>query len=466
MRRRKTGELPPYRFHKSTGHARVVIDGVTHWLGRHGTPESRERYDRLVGEWMARGRKSRGDETAVAKYERALEQARVAADVAGELAAERTIAEVMEAYWGHAQATHQRDGQPTDELTHVRLALRPVRQLYAMLPAREFGPLKLKAVRQQFIDRGHSRAHIKSNVQRIRRMFRWAAENELVPAAIYVALTTVEGLRRGQAKGGRVVKPVPLDRVEAVLSPALQPDGSPEKYADGKGRFKYVNPEVEAIVRLQMLTGARSSELLSMRTADITTGGELWCYRPARHKTEHHGATREIWFGRTAQEVLRPWLRTNLTEFLFSPARAKEREWAEKRSKRKTRVQPSQQCRKKQSGRKRSWRDRFTRDTYYKAIVQACEKVWPLPAELTRLAGETAMEWRTRLGDRWPEVADWRRDHYWHPHQLRHNRGTEIRREFGLEAAKASLGHRDIRATQLYAEKDAQLAQEVARRIG
>ena len=30
--------------------------GVGHWLGKFGTPESREEYDRLITEWLASGR--------------------------------------------------------------------------------------------------------------------------------------------------------------------------------------------------------------------------------------------------------------------------------------------------------------------------------------------------------------------------------------------------------------------------
>ena len=33
---------------------------------------------------------------------------------------------------------------------------------------------------------------------------------------------------------------------------------------------------------------------------------------------------------------------------------------------------------------------------------------------------------------------------HWHPHQLRHNRGTEVRRKYGIEAAQVSLGHKRV----------------------
>ncbi|MCG2684174.1 MAG: hypothetical protein L6306_11245 [Planctomycetales bacterium] len=55
---------------------------------------------------------------------------------------------------------------------------------------------------------------------------------------------------------------------------------------------------------------------------------------------------------------------------------------------------------------------------------------------------------------------------HWHANQLRHSKATEIRRQFGLEAARVSLGHAKADVTQIYAERDARLAVEVARKIG
>jgi integrase len=54
----------------------------------------------------------------------------------------------------------------------------------------------------------------------------------------------------------------------------------------------------------------------------------------------------------------------------------------------------------------------------------------------------------------------------WKPHQLRHNRATEIRREAGLDAARAVLGHRSPQVTEVYAELDASKAAELMQRIG
>ena len=41
-----------------------------------------------------------------------------------------------------------------------------------------------------------------------------------------------------------------------------------------------------------------------------------------------------------------------------------------------------------------------------------------------------------------------------------------VRKAFGLEAAKAVLGHTDTKITEIYAERDLELARRVMREIG
>ncbi|HBG27611.1 MAG: hypothetical protein A2Y10_15765 [Planctomycetes bacterium GWF2_41_51] len=43
-----------------------------------------------------------------------------------------------------------------------------------------------------------------------------------------------------------------------------------------------------------------------------------------------------------------------------------------------------------------------------------------------------------------------------HPHQLRHNAATFLRKEFGLETARIILGHKLALITEVYAEMDQQ----------
>jgi hypothetical protein len=52
----------------------------------------------------------------------------------------------------------------------------------------------------------------------------------------------------------------------------------------------------------------------------------------------------------------------------------------------------------------------------------------------------------------------------WHPHQLRHNAGTQLRREYGLEVARVVLGHKHAAITEVSAEADRERAQEVMAR--
>ena len=51
-------KVPSYRLHKSDGRAIVTINGRDCLLGKYGTPESREKYDRLITQWLASDQQS------------------------------------------------------------------------------------------------------------------------------------------------------------------------------------------------------------------------------------------------------------------------------------------------------------------------------------------------------------------------------------------------------------------------
>jgi len=54
----------------------------------------------------------------------------------------------------------------------------------------------------------------------------------------------------------------------------------------------------------------------------------------------------------------------------------------------------------------------------------------------------------------------------WSPNRLRHACGTNVRREFGLEAGRVVLGHAKVETTEIYAERDQDKAREIMRRMG
>ena len=86
-----------------------------------------------------------------------------------------------------------------------------------------------------------------------------------------------------------------------------------------------------------------------------------------------------------------------------------------------------------------------------------------MPKELRRISRKLPAEQRKRLQ---ALAAEWRAKYCWSPNQLRHAAGTEVRRQFGLEAAQVVLGHSKADVTQVYAERDQALAAEIMQKIG
>jgi integrase len=162
---------------------------------------------------------------------------------------------------------------------------------------------------------------------------------------------------------------------------------------------------------------------------------------PAEHKTEHLGKNRIIFIGPLAQAVLCPCLRAGLEAFLFQPREAEAERRAAQRPTRKTKVQPSQRDRKKTRPRKQP-SERYDTDSYRRAIAYAINR---------------ANRDRTSRGESTIPP--------WHPHQLRHNAATRLRREFGLDVARAVLGHSSPVVTEVYAELDQTKASEAIARI-
>jgi len=53
-----TSSVPKYSRHKASGQAVVTLGGRDFYLGKYGTKASKVEYDRLIGEWLAAGRRS------------------------------------------------------------------------------------------------------------------------------------------------------------------------------------------------------------------------------------------------------------------------------------------------------------------------------------------------------------------------------------------------------------------------
>ncbi len=463
--------IPKLCHHKASGRAVVCLGGRDHYLGPWGSEVAQAEYDRLIAEWLANGR-------------------RAASDDEGGI----TVTEIAASFWEHAQAYYRHpDGTPTHEAEGYRDALRPILRLFGHVPARKVGPLALKAVRQAMIDVDLCRTQINRRVGRIKHVFKWAVENELVPPSVYHGLQAVAGLKAGRsaARESEPVKAVPDERVDAVisvLSPSLSTlielQNSPGSFTTDHGREQMQHlalstrqeSSIAAMIQLQRLTGMRSGEVTTMRTFDIDCTGRLWIYRPGQHKTQHHGHVREIYLGPRAQVLLQPFLKHDLQAFLFSPA---ENMANHRRRQSESRTTPRNCGNVPGSNRKRKPRkvptDRYHTTSYGRAVTRACEIAFSMPSELRTVNSERPKpdDSRNSLAQkadcRMNKAAkrrEWHRNWCWHPHQLRHTAATRLRKEFGLEAAQVVLGHRTVTVTQIYAERNLSAAQEVMAKVG
>jgi len=88
----------------------------------------------------------------------------------------------------------------------------------------------------------------------------------------------------------------------------------------------------------QLWSGCRPGEICVMPTIDINTQGPIWEYRPHSHKTEHHDKERVVYLGPHAPQILKPWLKTDLHAYVFSPAEGRAWYQAQRAVNRKTRV--------------------------------------------------------------------------------------------------------------------------------
>jgi len=111
--------------------------------------------------------------------------------------------------------------------------------------------------------------------------------------------------------------------------------------------------------------------------------------------------------------------------------------------------------------------ERYTSHAVAVAVARACDVAFPPPAPLAKRADETLSAWAARLtAEQEAELAAWRASHRWHPNQLRHTFATSVRRVHGLEAAQALLGHARADVTQIYAERNTDLAVSIAAEVG
>jgi len=264
---RPKSAVPAYRLHKGTGQAVIYVGRREVYLGAHGSPESRQKYAEIISR-VTGGEaipvRSPTDKPASPKSVAAL--------------CLRFIAEKLPSY--------------ADAEQHCqRGAIKVLAGLFGETPAAEFGPIRLRTVRNAMVAgdphaedangnpkprKPWSRSFVNHQVKRLRFIFRWGVSWELVPASVADALATVESLKAGEtdAPEGRPRRAVPLDDLKAVRTVLT------ERQRD--------------IFDLLLLTGARPGEVIGLTTGQIDRSGELWRADLTKHKTAHKGKQRRL----------------------------------------------------------------------------------------------------------------------------------------------------------------------------
>lgn len=422
----RRAKAPSYRHHKPSGQAFVQLKCRRFYLGKHGTPASREAYNRFLAEHWAPP-----------------DDPGPPAEVRSDL----TIVELIDRYWTYAQEHYRKHSEATGTAEGQRPVLKRLREKFGTTRAAVFGPRALKSLRQTWRNDDLAIKTINSYTATVKGVFKWAVSEELLPVAVHAALATVRGLSRGrdQAREPAPIGPVDDDDVEATLP--------------------HLPPIVSDLVRIQRLTGCRPGEARIMRPCDVQrfTASDrplplfaaadrelpapreldVWEYRPSKHKTEHRGGRRIILIGPRAQEILRPYLLrlafAPSTSYVFGTARGG--------------------C--------------YSKDRYVREVARACEAAFKMPAELRERALRTAKQLvaagelaAAELDARRRAAAAWRATHCWAPNQLRHAAGTEIRQRFDLDGSRTVLGHKHASTTETYAERDLAKARAIMREVG
>lgn len=289
-------------------------------------------------------------------------------------------------------------GQADKEVRAIARACTPLAALFGDTLAAEFTTLRLRALQDAMIagtwtadaiDRW-SRTYINVQIGRVCRLFRWAETEGHVQPGTWGHLRTLPPIKRNDRRCHHTAPRLPVDWETQVLP-----------------CFKFMAPQVEAMVKVQLFGGMRPGEVCTMRRCEIDQAGPqgTWLYRPGQHKGSHRGHALVKVLGPQGQTALAPWLMAAEPEgFVFPPCKNRYR------------------------------RGHYTVEGYGRAITRAIEAAGVAP---------------------------------WSAYCLRHLGKQLATREFGLDHARAFLGQLSLGATAGYAAMiDLRTAAEVARKIG
>lgn len=430
---------PKYRHHKPSGRAVIQYkplygENPIYLDGAYNSPESLAHYDRLVPVIMAHRVAAKQKKTRpVPMVNRG-----------------STIAEMMDAYHPWARDYY---GEDSSDFGHIEQMIYAVFASVGDMRCEDFGPLALKKVRQWMVETYDpnppkksgrkrklvwSRQYINAQIIKLRRMFRWAVENEYIDSVQLGNLKAVPGIRPGQTTAPEAK---PIEAVEWSVASRVLP---------------HVCPMVAAMVQIQYFGGMRPGEVVRIGNAELDrTFDDCWLFMPVKHKTAWRGKQKVICLGPKSIALLKPYLNRAIDEgrtFVFSPSIA----WEEYVQRRRFERATKQYGKPAETKPRTTVGDRYTTHSYHQAIKHGFKRMDKLDPQ------EAAIYNTSVILDRW------------HPNQLRHGRATEVNAVYAVEAAEAKgnqaamamLGHSSIAALKVYAKPAVKLSMRVAREIG
>ena len=115
-----------------------------------------------------------------------------------------------------------KDGEPTKELACMREALRPLRELYGSTPAQSSAP------RPESCPAAHGRPRafpgvVNHRVSRIKRAFKWAVAEELIPPSVFHGFKPSAGFVSARRRPAKPSRSDPSPTSTSPLSCPLSP---------------------------------------------------------------------------------------------------------------------------------------------------------------------------------------------------------------------------------------------------
>lgn len=307
-----------------------------------------------------------------------------------------TVEQLCSRWADHCREYYRRpDGAPTSAVCNAVLAVRMFRELYGRMTVAELTHADMLRMRDALVRSGVCRGTVNRRLWYVKHMLEWALDEALIPALVKAELTQVKNIKRGRTAAPErpPVRAVGDDAINATIG--------------------HMMPNTADMVRVHRLTGMRPCELCAMRWSLIDTSVTPWVYRvpPEANKNAWRGELgqpRVVLIGPMAREILG---RHRGSDSPFSPLQAMTEHMAARAAARVTPRYGSESDEKRPRSAPhvpRKLGAAWNTTAYTRTIRAACGR-----------AGVTV----------------------WSANRLRHAFGTQVRRQFGLEAARAVLGH-------------------------